>query len=198
VVLAVAGGVLLWHGVHPEPPSGAPLPALPFDHRRADTAEPATPVASPAHPAYGPNRLGIPSLGVDAPLVAEPVGAGGELVIPGDPATVGWWQEGPPLGASRGTTLLAGHVSVAGLGDGALAGLHRIEPGALVVTTDGAGRTRTWRIDALVVRAKDDLPDFPATGPRQLAIVTCGGPLLRTPAGNTYRDNVIAYAAPVS
>ncbi|QQS00123.1 MAG: class F sortase [Austwickia sp.] len=194
VLLVAAGVALLWRGVHPQAPPEAPLPTYQFDQR----AQPApAPAPSPAPvPAYGPDRLGIPSLDIDAPLVPESVGAGGDLVIPGDPATVGRWREGPGLDAATGTTLLAGHVSVAGVGDGALHALHRIEPGALVVTTDAAGRALRWRIDGLVVHGKDALPSFPTDGPRRLAIVTCGGPLLRTAEGNTYRDNVIAYASP--
>ena len=97
-----------------------------------------------------------------------------------------------------GTTLLAGHVNVAGEGLGALSELHRVEPGALVVTTDAGGAARYWRVEALLVRAKNDLPPFPQDGPRQLAIVTCGGPLEHAPGGNTYRDNVIALAAPAT
>lgn len=198
VVVAVAGVSLLVRGLSPQAPPDAPLPAHPFD-RRAESAQGASagggPERAPA-PSYGPNRLGIPSLGVDAPLVPESVGAGGDLVIPGDPATVGLWREGPGLAATEGTTLVAGHVSVAGIGDGALLALHRIEPGALVVTTDSAGASHAWRVDALLVRDKDALPAFPTAGPRRLAIVTCGGPLLRSPAGNTYRDNIISFASP--
>jgi hypothetical protein len=118
VLLVAAGVALLWRGVHPQAPPEAPLPTYQFDQR----AQPApAPAPSPAPvPAYGPDRLGIPSLDIDAPLVPESVGAGGDLVIPGDPATVGRWREGPGLDAATGTTLLAGHVSVAGVGDGAL------------------------------------------------------------------------------
>lgn len=199
LIVAVGGMVLLWRGLHPGTPPDAPLPASEFDRRGLPAAPAAVGPPTPGSPpAYGPNRLGIPSLGVDAPLVPESVRAGGDLVIPGDPGTVGRWRDGAALTATAGTTLLAGHVSVAGVGDGALRSLHRIEPGALVVTTDDRGTPRRWRVDALLVRAKDALPAFPSEGPRRLAIVTCGGPLLRTADGNTYRDNVIAYATPMA
>ena len=194
VLAAVLGLVLLWRGLYRPDPPGAPLPAAPFDRR--GVVEAATPATAEAPPSYGPDRLGIPSLGVDAPVVPEPVTEGGELVVPGNPRTIGRWGAGPDLASVSGTIVLAGHVNVAEVGLGALAELHRLAPGALVVTTDARGRPTSWRVDALLVRAKDDLPAFPTDGPRRLAIVTCGGPLLRTPAGNTYRDNVIAFATP--
>lgn len=93
--------------------------------------------------------------------------------------------------------MLAGHVSV----DGSLGALHdlaRLRAGAIVLTTDDDGRLALWTVTALVVRHKDELPSFPLTGARRLAIVTCGGPLLSTSAGRTYRDNVIAYATPLA
>lgn len=198
VALGALGGGLVWRGLEPPPSPDAPLPTRQFD-LRVDGAAP-TPPAMPVSAApttYGPDRLGIPSLGVDAPLVPESASSAGDLVIPGDPTTVGRWRDGPGLDATAGTTLLAGHVSVAGVGAGALSGLYRLRPGDLIVTTDPAGRAQRWAVDALVVRTKDQLPDFPAQGPRRLAVVTCGGPLLHEAGGNSYRDNVIAFASPV-
>ncbi|MEP7161971.1 MAG: class F sortase, partial [Dermatophilaceae bacterium] len=101
-----------------------------------------------------------PLLGIDAPLVAEGLDARGSLVVPGDPGTVGLWDGGPDLGAAEGTTLLAGHVDVAGVGPGALVGLSRVAPGAWMITSDGLGRGRAWRVASLAVRRKDDRPLF--------------------------------------
>lgn len=203
VILAVTGAGLLWRGLHAGTAPDAPLPAYQFDQRvggelTGDLPASFDPSSPEALSAYGPDRLAIPSLGVDAPLVPESADAHGELVIPGDPGTVGRWRDGPGLDAAAGTTLLAGHVSVAGIGDGALRELHRVQPGALVVTTDASGVARWWRVEALLVRSKESLPAFPSDGRRRLAIVTCGGPLLRTAQGNTYRDNIIVYASPAT
>jgi hypothetical protein len=80
---------------------------------------------------------------------------------------------------------------------GALHDLHRVAPGALVITTDESGVAVTWRVDSLESRRKDDLPDFPRAGPRRLALVTCGGPAQRDQRGRAeFRDNVIAMAVP--
>lgn len=199
VVGVLVGLSLVAWGLRPVDPPSAPLPERTFDHAwSAGATAPDSDIGRPPAPPYRPDRLLIPSLGIDAPLVAEGLDTRGNLVVPGDPGTVGVWDGGPQLGAAEGTTLLAGHVDVAGMGPGALIGLSRVAPGAWVITTDGLGRGRAWRVDSLVVRGKDHLPAFPATGVRRLAIVTCGGPLLRTPSGNTYRDNVIAFAMPAA
>lgn len=177
----VLGAALLWRGLTPGSLPGAPLPSATFDRRVVLSTGPsggATTEAAAeerALPTYGRRRLGIPSLGVDAPVLPEPVGRSGELVIPGDPKTVGRWDDGPDVDAAIGTTVLAGHVSVSGVGDGALRDLYRVGPGELVLTTSAGGAVQRWRVDALLVRHKDDLPSFATDGPRRLAIVTCGG-----------------------
>ncbi|MBW3086780.1 hypothetical protein KEM60_03009 [Austwickia sp. TVS 96-490-7B] len=177
----------------------APLPARTFGSAQLPASAPSTLPAQggtlPSVSAYGPNRLVIPSLGVDAQIRPEHVDPSQGLVIPGDPGQIGRWVDGPDLTADRGTTVLAGHVNLADR-PGALHALHRIAEHAQVITTDAAGRRHQWHVDALVVRAKTDLPQFSSQGPRRLAMVTCGGPLLRLNGVDTYRDNVIAFAVP--
>lgn len=51
---------------------------------------------------------------------------------------------------------------------------------------------------SLQVRDKDDLPAFPVSGPRRLAMVKCGGELLETDRGPSYASNVIAEAIPLT
>ena len=100
--------------------------------------------------------------------------------------------------ASAGTTLLAGHVNYGGV-NGALYKLASIKPGADVYTADNKGTVTHWRVFELTSVVKAALPQdiFTATGPRRLVIVTCGGSVLHLAGGNTYEDNVLAYAVPV-
>lgn len=214
-------------GRGPAAPPDAPLPSRTFDLREtpppartpssgSDTPRaPSSPAASPTrdHPTTGavaavrapvpdPSRLRIPDLGVDAPVSRERVAPSGELVIPGDPHVVASWRATDRTTTQTdGVLVLAGHVDSNGR-LGALHPLSQVEPGMQVVTSDAAGRAETWRIDALEVRRKDDLPAFPARGERRLAIVTCGGPVVEDErargAGRTrgYRDNVVAWASP--
>lgn len=207
--MMLGGGALVAAAFRPAP--AAPEPAHTFDLRPSTAAVGATgsPTAGvgtaptggrggqprPQAPVGDPVRLEIPSLKVVAPVRRERLAAGGDLVVPGDPHSVGSWHGAPDTAASAGTLVLAGHVDSEG-DLGALHPLSAVAPGATVELVDAAGRVESWRVDALEVRRKEDLPDLPASGPRRLALVTCGGPVVRTGHGGGYRDNVIAWASP--
>ena len=62
-----------------------------------------------------PERLVIPKIGVDAPIVPVPV-VGGKLMIGNDPGVVYKPRRGDPLCDPLGTTILAGHTYRAGDG----------------------------------------------------------------------------------
>ncbi|STD06770.1 Sortase family [Dermatophilus congolensis] len=199
---AVTGVLLLWGGLKGSPPDAAPLPARTFSLKVED-ARRLTAVRHDARAAgvrrllrISPSRVVIPSLGVDAPIVDAPVRAR-ELVVPGDVKVVGRWGAGASLGADQGDTLLAGHVDVRG-DLGALHQLSRIEPGAEVYTSDAVGRVKFWTAASLIVRAKDHLPSWQASGPRRLILVTCGGPVQRREGRWSYRDNILVTAVPAA
>lgn len=192
--LLVAGGALISLGFIAGNPPDAPLPSSPFAISAAAVDSPDTAAAQPV-PALPPDRLVIESLGIDAPLAPKPLASSGDLVVPGDVRVVGLWSTGPGLSARAGTTVLAGHVDRDG-NLGALHPLHRIQPGARVAVSDSVGRTTHWRVVSLRAVSKDRLPHFGKSGERRLAIVTCGGAVIDTPAGRGYADNVIATAVP--
>lgn len=184
------------------PPPAAPVPTTTFDHRAAEAVAigPSTPTSDPTPDpvVLEPARLRIPALGVDAAVRAESVTATGELVVPGDPAVLGSWtagEAGEASAAPDGVLVIAGHVDMRG-DLGALHDLAEVSPGTQIDLVGAGGGVEHWRVDALEVRGKDDLPDFSATGPRRLAVVTCGGPVVDTATGRGYRDNVIAWATP--
>ena len=58
-------------------------------------------------------RLRIPALGIDAPIVALGFDGGGQLDVPSDGVTAGWYEISSPLGAD-GNALLGAHVDWAG------------------------------------------------------------------------------------
>lgn len=170
-------------------------PTAPQDDPKAAAVQQDPPEVGAAAADYSrPNTLYIPSLGLQAPLEPETAQAGA-LVIPGDPQTVAWYSGSPAISDTSGTTLLAGHANYEST-QGALYPLSTIAPGALIIVTDAAGNASRWLTVSLQVRDKNDLPVFPATGPRRLALVTCGGALLETERGRSYASNVIAEAIP--
>ena len=159
------------------------------------------------------SSLVIPSLGVDAPLVAT--GATGSvgtaaLSIPSDVHTVAWWdgvvrdgdrtvQEAAPKPGQPGVALLAGHIDSATAGPGALYDLKDLAPGALVEVIDSDQQVSTWRVSTPPeTTLKTALPPslWVTTGPPRLALVTCGGPF--DVATGHYLDNVIVWATPAT
>ncbi|WP_018155033.1 class F sortase [Demetria terragena] len=143
------------------------------------------------------NYLAIPSLYVQARVVSEGVSEG-SMLLPNDLRTVGHLRSTASLGAKEGTSLVAGHVTHGGT-PGALFLLGMVKPGASVVTTDAKGKPTTWVVNAVKSYRKTALPDniFRADGPRQLAIVTCGGRVIRTNDGRyTHEDNIVVTAVP--
>lgn len=141
-----------------------------------------------------PERIRIPRLGVDAPVVAVGVSATGSMDVPDDPKVLGWWADGAAPGAALGTAVVAGHVNTAAAGPGALSRLNELRPGE-EITVVGSGRELRFKVVALRQYPKADLPAEDAFSQKvtgRLALVTSGGPF--DPRSGHYRDNVIVYA----
>lgn len=180
-------------------------------------------VAAPGSPAAvvtpigaSGGRLYIPSIGVDALII--PTGATGRvgssaMTIPDNIRTLGLWdgrvttnpgtsgqtitQENAPEPGQAGVAVIAGHVSSAVTGLGALSDLVDAKAGAAVTVVGTNGVASHWVLSGPPVRvAKDALPSSlgTVTGPPRLAIITCGGAF--DSATGHYVDNVIAWAVP--
>lgn len=192
-------------------PPVAPVPTL--------TAAPAIPAAGivntgngrdqkPSGPGCGDvpqsGRVVIGSLCINAPVVPTVVAGDGSLIIPVDVHKVGLWTGGAAIVAPAGTTVIAGHVDDVNQGPGAMNQLHNVAPGAVVSVTETSGQVTRWQVTDVAVVGKDSLPPVVfagKNGPRRLALVTCGGPLLHLPNGHggtygTYRDNIVVTAVP--
>lgn len=173
-----------------------PEPAAPFTVAAGAAS---TPIKAPAKKP-GKNTVSIPSLSLELPFIGTgTTGPGaGRMVIPEAPE-IAWLKSTSPLTATKGTTFLAGHVDHA---DGSLAPMSKISgvaPGAAVFTVDADGTLRSWRVTSLATYIKTKLPTglFTTTGPRTLALATCGGPVITLPDGSlNYRDNTVVTAVP--
>lgn len=217
VALALAAGVvLIVYGAQSHDPAAAPLPSKTFDVQPA--ALPPLPPTDPGRPHavsnpqpgcavdIRPSHLVIGSLCIDGPVVITGTTSEGALIIPPNVHDIGMWDHGAPLvgpdtqPVTVGTTLLAGHVNDYSQGNGALYALYRVAPGSVLFVSDAAGRVTRWRVVAQSVVVKAALPKSVfagLNGPRQLVLVTCGGPIVHIPGyGNSYRDNVIVTAIP--
>lgn len=158
----------------------------------SETPHDAIPAATTTH-----GTLSLDPINIDAPIVDATV-INGVLTPPGDVKEVGIWLDGAPLESATGTTLIAGHVNLAGQGNGALFDLGTLKPGQEIRTIGASGEATTWRVTAVVSRPKSDgiedsVLDGPE-GPRKLAVVTCGGDLEYDDGIGNYVDNVYLYA----
>jgi sortase (surface protein transpeptidase) len=144
-------------------------------------------------------RVAVPSIGVDAPVVAVGVVVEtGAMEVPSDVDEVGWYSPGPAPGAGEGSAVLSGHVDSRSQGPGAFFPLEQVEPGAEVAVTLADGSTRAYRVEARRRYPKQELPVndlFAVTGAPRLILVTCGGAF--DTVDRQYSDNVVVYALPV-
>ena len=120
----------------------------------------------------------------------------GQLTLPEDPGTVGWWVGSTPAGDPRGSTIVAGHVDSAGEGLGALAVLRTLPLGTAVVLVDAFGTRHPYRVAARRSYPKTALlaDVLPAARIPRLVLITCGGPFDQV--RHSYRDNLVVYAVP--
>lgn len=182
------------------PPSGSS--ALPTAGSGPATASAETTAAvhvdappNPPTPSGIPVTLQLSSLGVTADVV-EVVTQDGELEVPANPADVGWWTASALVGATRGTTVIDGHVDSAALGPGAFFELANLTAGDTVSVTTASGGTVKYLVDARhTYRKTDGLPPdlFDSSGPHRLALITCGGSFDHDAL--SYDDNIVVMAS---
>lgn len=190
---ALAAAVLLLAltgcGAPAPPPAVAPAPV--------GVVAPAPPAveqqASGAGERVAPERLRIPSIGVDTGFVDLGLDDTGALAAPVTTDVAGWFAAGPAPG-DAGPALVAGHVdSREGPGVFLRLGELRVGDGVEVQRVDGT-------VVAFTVTARTDTPkaEFPTarvyapTPVPELRLVTCGGTFDR--ATGHYRDNVVVDA----
>jgi hypothetical protein len=173
-------------------PSGGTAPAPPATVATARVGR-----SAPVAAAFRPRLLALPG-GAVAPVQASGVHADGALVIPDDPATVGWWDGGALAGEPYGSVVLAGHVDSARYGIGVMARLRTLAAGDVVEVRDGERRLRyrvTGRrsLPQAELAARSDAFRQDVAG--RLVLITCGGAF--DPVRHRYQENLVVYASPL-
>jgi sortase (surface protein transpeptidase) len=143
-----------------------------------------------------PVQIRIPSLDIDAGVVPAGVEPDGQMEIPTDVATAGWYRHGPSPGED-GSAVISSHVDGRRQGPGAFFDLARAQPGEEIEVELADGALQRFTIRARERLAKEDVPLdelFRTTGPSALVLVTCGGAF--DEETRRYEDNVIVYAEP--
>ncbi|WP_097970769.1 class F sortase [Streptomyces sp. gb14] len=150
----------------------------------------------PAHdPLDGaaPERVEVPSVGIEAPVVARGLDPDGAIDPPpyGMPETAGWYGDGTQPGA-KGTALFVGHVDT-DTEPAVFYGLSAVKPGARIEVTRTDGSVAEFTVDDVELVTRERFDAQKAYGPREdgraeLRLITCGG---------TYDHKTRSYTANV-
>jgi hypothetical protein len=152
---------------------------------------------APASPAPGlPVRVGLPTLGVEAPIVPVGLEPDGTMQIPGA-HEAGWYLPGRRPGAATGSAVIAAHIDYDGR-EGVFFRLPQLAVGAEVSVQDDGGTVRRFVVTERFQVGKAELPVdelFRTGGEPVLTLITCGGAF--DPDERRYRDNIVVRAAPL-
>ncbi|MFB8382029.1 class F sortase [Streptomyces rubiginosohelvolus] len=154
----------------------------------------------PAHdPLDGavPERVEVPSVGIEAPVVARGLDPDGAIDPPpyGMPKTAGWYGDGTQPGA-EGTALFVGHVDT-DTKPAVFYGLSAVKPGARIEVTRTDGSVAEFTVDDVQLVTRERFDAQKAYGPREggraeLRLITCGGTYDHTT--RSYTANVVVSA----
>jgi sortase (surface protein transpeptidase) len=144
-----------------------------------------------------PERVQIPSIGVDSGLEDLGLGAAGELDPPQAWESAGWYRDGTVPGAV-GPAVIAGHVD-SGSGPAVFVDLAKLAVGDEIQVTLSTGTVETFRVTGSERTPKATFPTsdvYGSTPTPSLRLITCDGTFDRS-TGH-YVDNLIVFADLVS
>ncbi|MBL1080461.1 class F sortase [Streptomyces actinomycinicus] len=144
-----------------------------------------------------PQRVDIPRLGVQAPVVDRGLDARGAVDPPpyDQPGVVGWYGAGTAPGAA-GAALLVGHVDTT-TRPAVFYQLSTLVRGETVRVVRSDGKVAVFTVDDVSVLPREGFDARRAYGPHEpgraeLRLITCGGTFDR--AGHSYTANVVVSA----
>ena len=142
-----------------------------------------------------PVKIGIPRIGVNAPVMKLGRDADGTVQVPPLAAhnLAGWYRYGPSPG-QPGPAVILGHVDST-TGISVFYYLKNLHAGDTVDVTLADGTVAAFTVDGLQKVAKDAFPTasvYGKSGDPSLRLITCGGPFDQ--ATGHYTDNIIVYA----
>ncbi|MFI9646254.1 class F sortase [Streptomyces sp. NPDC052040] len=188
-MVALCAGVWLLHGAAetrtPPQPSLAQASTAPVPLRSRTVA---------ALPPSPPDRIRIPSIRVNAPLMGLELTPSGSLdVPPAEEKNLAGWYEAGTMPGETGTAIVAGHVDNAE-GPAVFYDLGALDRGSTVEVDRRDGTTAVFTVDAVEVYQAKNFPDqkvYGAAHRPELRVITCGGGYSRTTG---YQGNVVVFA----
>ncbi len=161
-------------GLAPSPSEATPRPDSPTGLAERAAPQPTATVRAVAPP----QRLIVPAIGVDAPVIEVGVAKDGAMETPRTAHEVGWY--GPRPGEA-GNALLTGHVdwTVNGVPTlGSFFWLHKLQPGDEVTVRSSDGVSYRFRVvwTRLYDAATAPVPQIAGpTDQPSVTLITCGG-----------------------
>ncbi|MER7190730.1 class F sortase [Streptomyces flaveolus] len=194
IALVLLTGLALIRNGSGEFDVGPPQPAsAAASDTRVAGGENAVPGLAPL--AYAvPDRVAIPAIQVDAPIMPVGLDADGWVGAPPpeDPNLAGWFT-GAVSPGEKGTAVLVGHVDNT-QGPAVFYGLGALKKGNRVEVSRQDGKTAVFETYGIEVFEKDDFPGdrvYASKGTPELRVITCGGGFTKR---NGYDGNVVAFA----
>ncbi|MFN0072018.1 MAG: DUF4012 domain-containing protein, partial [Chloroflexota bacterium] len=141
----------------------------------------------------GPAQLGIPRLGVQAPLKELGVDPDGSLQAPENGRDVGWYPQGARPGYG-GNLVMSGHLDWNGA-PGVFARLAELNPGDRLSVTSEDGSIHRYEVEWRRRYDASDAPMNQILGPTSdawLTLITCGGRF--DPITREYLERVVVRA----
>lgn len=168
--------------------AGAPgaVPAREQPRSRLTTDDTAAPGASVA-------RVQVPSLGVDAPVIALGRNPDRSLEVPAKASEAGWWSGGAFPGED-GPAVIAGHLD-SRAGPGVFFDLRQLDEGDEIRVVPRKGRSTRFVVVGLREAPKDAFPTaavYGATPGPELRLITCAGTF--DEQAGSYRSNLVVFA----
>ncbi|GAB2761497.1 class F sortase [Streptomyces bullii] len=193
IALVLLTGLALIRNGSGEFDVGPPQPAT---AAAADSRVPAGTFAQAVQPLpYAvPDRVRIPAIQVDAPVIPVGLDADGWVGAPPaeDPNLAGWFT-GAVSPGEKGTAVVVGHVDNQ-QGPAVFYGLGALKKGNHVEVARKDGKTAVFEIYGIEVFQKDDFPGdrvYGSKGAPELRVITCGGGFSEQ---GGYAGNVVAFA----
>ncbi|MEV3870738.1 class F sortase [Streptomyces sp. NPDC002454] len=195
MALVLLTGLALMRNGSGEFDTGPPQPATAAATDRRGPAP--TPVAGrdvTALPFARPERVAIPAIRVDAPMMPVALDAEGwvDAPPPEDPNLAGWFS-GAVTPGEKGTAVVVGHVDNT-RGPAVFYGLGALNKGNKVEVRRSDGKTAVFEVYGIEVFQKHDFPGevvYGDTGYPEVRVITCGGGFSKQ---DGYDGNVVVFA----
>ncbi len=139
-----------------------------------------------------PSRLQIPAIAVDAPIDSYGLLENGEMDVPNDIVSTGWYKNGYMPG-EPGNSVIAGHVDGKN-GPAVFYDIGKLKQGDEVIVTGENGAELTFVVERLEIYPFDDSPIreiFGFSNGSHLNLITCTGEYNK--GGSYYEDRLVVY-----